>query len=548
MRRAGATSDVLTRSERLALLALLGFAASLRWLMWSRAVTLFNDGPEFLALAKSAAAGDFGAILSHPYHPLYSLLIAGVHGLGLDWESAGALIGVAGGTAAVGFLFLFLRDAFGAPAAWIAAGLLAVHSRAVEYSSDVQSDGLYLGLFLAGVWFGWRAWTRRSWRSAALAGVASGLAYLTRPEGLGLACILVAIAALEWSRGAWRPVPALRFAGGVAAAAALCVAPYVVALQQHSGEWGLTQKKSVSQITGAAPRAADIAAPPPVQRKAPKLSPLHAHIPPSVAAPRAQMDRGEDGLSVEQAGSRSERALASARMLLRTGRSAFRYGALLLLVAGLVAMRGRPSQRAFFVAAIAAAYAVLLYSLTFAMGYVSRRHALPPLLPLFGYVGIGALALGSWLAGLFARRGYAWLGRASPLGIGVSIAVLVAVGELATQRAPRREEDAAARVAAEWLHEHRPPAPLATTRLRLGYYAGMPYVPIVRVAAMARASQLDEYLDEVGVRYLLLDDPEEVEAVRRVEGERLTVLHSVRQGGREAWVFERAATPARSRP
>jgi hypothetical protein len=265
-------------------------------------------------------------------------------------------------------------------------------------------------------------------------------------------------------------------------------------------------------------------------------------------ATRAQLDRGEDGLAVEQAGSKPERAFASARMLLRTGRSAFRYGPLLLLVAGLVAARGRPSQRALFVAAIAVASAVLLYTLTFSMGYVSRRHALPPLLPLFGYVGLGALALGSWLAKLASRRGNAWLGRASPLGIGVSIAVLVAVGELAIQREPRREQERAARAAAEWLRDHRPSGPLATTRLRLGYYAGMPYVPLVRVAAMPVESQFDEYLDEVGVRYLLLDDPEDVEAVRRVEGERLTLLHSVRQGGREAWVFERVESPTDSRP
>ena len=548
MQRAGAAADVSTRAERLALIALLGFAAGLRWLMWSRAVTLFNDGPEFLAIAKSAAAGDFGAVLSHPYHPLYSLLVAGVHALGFDWENAGALVGVAGGTAAVGFLFLFLRDAFGAPAAWIGAGLLAVHGRAVEFSSDVQSDGLYIGLFLAGVWFGWRAWTRRSMRSAAAAGLASGLAYLTRPEGLGLACILVAIVGLEWLRGNWRTAPALRVAGGVAMAAALCVMPYVFALQQNSGEWRLTQKKTVSQFTGAAPRAADVAAPAPITPSAPAASPLSAPIPPSVAPARAQIDRGEDGLAVEQARSKPERAFASARMLLRTAKSAFRYGPLLLLVAGLVAARGRPSQRALFVAAIAGAYAVLLYTLTFSMGYVSRRHALPPLLPLFGYVGLGALALGSWLAKLASRRGSAWLGRASPLGIGVAIAALVAVGELATQREPRREEDRAARAAAEWLRDHRPSGPLATTRLRLGYYAGMPYVPLVRVEAMPLESQFDKYLDEVGVRYLLLDDPEEMEAVRRVEGERLTLLHSVRQGGREAWVFERVASPTDSRP
>ena len=548
MERADANAAALSTSERVALLALLGFAAALRWFAWSRAVTLFNDGPEFLELAKSAAAGQWDAVLSHPYHPLYSLLVAGAHAVGFDWESAGALIGVAGGTAAVAFLFLFLRDAFGARAAWIGAGLLAVHSRAVEFSSDIQSDGLYLGLFIAGVWFGWRAWTRRSLRSAAAAGIASGLAYLTRPEGLGLACVLIALVGFEWLRGTWRVVPALRVAGGVATAAALCVAPYVIALEQNGGGWTLTHKKSVSQFTGAGPASIDVASAPPRVQRMPARSPLHAPVSPAIAATRIQLDRGEDGLAVEKAASRPARAFVSATMLFRTAKSAFRYGLLLLLAAGLVVARGRPSQRGLFVGAIVVAYAGLLYALTFSMGYVSRRHALPPLVPLFGYTGLGAFALASWFASFCSRRGIAWPGRASPVLIAASIAVLIGVGELATQREPRREEDRAARSAAEWLRDHRSPAPLAATRLRLGYYAGMPYVPLVRVDSVSAESHLDEYLDEVGVRYLLLDDPKELEAVRRVEGTRLRPLHSIRQGGREAWVFERVESLAESRP
>ena len=545
MERTEASAPAITRSEGVALLALLGATAALRGWIWSRSVTLFNDGPEYLQLAKAAADGDVGAVLAHPYHPLYSLLVAGVHAFGFDWESAGVLVGVAGGTAAVAFLFFFLRDAFGVSAAWVGAGLLAVHSRAVDFSSDIQSDGLYLGLFLAAVWFGWRAWTRRSLGSAAAAGIASGLAYLTRPEGLGVVCVLIALVGLEWLRGAWRTAPALRLMAVVTAAAALCVAPYVIALQQDSGEWALTHKKSVRQWSWAAP-ARGTGVTPQAERSTPARSPLLAPIPPGVSAPRAQLDRGDDGMSVDRAASKPARVIASARMLLRTDRSAFRYGLLVLLLAGLVAARGRPSPRAIFVGAIFVAYSGLLFALTFFMGYVSRRHALPPLVPLFGYVGLGAMALGSWLARFAARRGIAWPLRVSPAWLGASLAVLVAIGELATQLEPRRAEDRAARAAAEWLRDHQPTGPLAATRLRLGYYARMPYVPLVRVEAVS--SQLDQYLADVGVRYLLIDDPAELEAIRRVEGPRLRPLHSVRLGGREAWVFERVEPVAELRP
>ena len=123
------------------------------------------------------------------------------------------------------------------------------------------------------------------------------------------------------------------------------------------------------------------------------------------------------------------------------------------------------------------------------MGYVSRRHALPPLLPLFGYVGTRRDG-----ARLLARASRATRVRvACAVGLAArdraSIAVLVAIGELATQRVPRRDEERAARAAAEWLRDHRPPGLLATTRSRLGYYAGMPYVALLRVErCVARVS------------------------------------------------------------
>jgi hypothetical protein len=528
---------------RAGFVALLALAAGVRWLMWSRSVTMFNDGPEFLALARAASAGDFGTVVSHPFHPLYPLLVAAVHGLGFDWETAAALIGVAGGTAGVGFLFLFLRDAFGAPAAWIGAGLVAVHSRAVEYASDVQSDGLYLGLFLAGVFFGWRAFARRSPGWGAAAGVASGLAYLTRPEGLGLACVLVSLAVLEMLRGNWRPALTLRWATATALAALLCVAPYAIAIQQHAGTWSLTQKKELTRLVGVAPDVA--AAPPPAgKRQWTGHSPLYAPIPDAVAAGRLQLDRGEDGMAVDRAQTPSRRVFASARMLWRTEKSAFRYGSLVLLLAGLVFVRGRPTWRAFYVGAIAAAYTVVLFGLTLSSGYVSRRHALPPLLPLFGYVGLGAIAIGTWIARGAERGGIRGLRRTSPLVVAAALAALIGIGELATQREPRRADEAAARAAAEWLRAHGEPAPLATSRLRLGYYAGMPYVPLIRVDDAELAPLVDPYLEEARVRYVLLDDPAEVAAIERIEGARLRPLHTVRAGGREARVFERVALTA----
>jgi len=502
-------------------LLLLVFAGALRWAQWSRSVTIFNDGPRFLASAQDFARGDWAAFLAQPQHPLYPIAIAAGHGLGLGWEDAGALVAVLGGCAAIGMAALFFRDAFGPLPAWLGAGLLTVHSRLVEYTSDVQSDGLYLGLFSTGVWLLWCAWTRASRRAAAAAGLATGLAYLTRPEGLGLVLVAMALAGISWLRGSWSARRALGIVGAFTATAALCVAPYMIAVRGATGQIALTQKKSVVELAGGTR--------PPDSKQ---VSPPPAATP---FASGARIDPGADGRAVDTASSRATRAWEAARMLARTEKSAFRYGALALLGVGLLAARGRPTRRGVFVAAVVGLYAGVLYALTLQSGYVSRRHALPALLPLFGYVGLGASTLGAALASRASWRPVS----AALLAAGVM--ALVAIGELATQRVPRRDEERAARAAAEWLRSHAAPGLLATDRSRLGYYAGMPYIALQRVDDASLAS----LLGESGVRYLLSDDPAEIEALQRAQqagragGHRIRPIHRVRVGEREAWVFER---------
>ncbi|RIL07880.1 MAG: hypothetical protein DCC71_01375 [Proteobacteria bacterium] len=529
---ARADRSAVRRAAPLALL--LAVAAAWRAFQWSRTVSMFNDGPLFLDIARAIAAGDGDAVLGQPHHPLYSLLVAAVHGLGVDWETAGAAVSIAGGTAAVGLAFWLLRDLFGEAPAWLGASLLAVHARAVEYSSDVQTDGIYLACFLAAAWWLWRAWSRRSLGFAAAAGLASGLAYLARPEGVALVGVAGLLASASWLRDRWPAGFALRWLGTFAIAAALCAAPYVIALQHHAGSWSLTHKKSVAALLGAAsaiPAQRPAASPAPAA-PAPARAPALAA--PPAAQPGGRLDRGEDGLAVVRADSGAARSAASAKMLARTAKSAFRYGPLALLAMGLVAARGRPTRRAWWIASLLAVYGALLYALTFQMGYVSRRHALPPLVPLFGYVGLGAIAMGAAIARV-ARRGPAL---ASALAI--ALVALVAAGEIATQREPRRAEERAARAAAEWLREHAEPAPLAVSRLRLGYYAGMPYIRLTRVDD----ASFQSFLEQSGARYLLLDDPADVEAARRVAGDQLRPLHRAHEGGRDAWVFERVGWAA----
>jgi hypothetical protein len=450
--------------------------------------------------------------------------------LGVGWEHAAAFVSIVGGTAAIAFAALFFRDAFDARVAWLGAALLVFHARAVEFSSDVQTDGLYGGFFLAGVWLAWRALARRSAAWAAFAGVAAGLAYLTRPEGLGLVLFLGLGAAVAAIAGSLRAGEAARVVAAASICAALVAGPYAFALSR-GGDLAVTQKKSLRTLAGvpAAPRPAAASTAP-----ARRLVPLYDAAPPVP-------DRGEDGHAVLRATSRVERAVAASRMVARTEKSALRYGPLVLLAAGLVAARGRPGRRGLFVFGCAALYTSVLWALAYQVGYVSRRHALWPLIPLLGYAGLGALALGSVVARRTGRDAVAF-------GAALVLVGAVAIGEAAGQREPRRVEERPARRAAEWLRASASPGPLITDRLRLGYYAGMPYVPFVRADdAELRAffeTAFDPARGSEGARYVLLDDPDDVAAARRAAGDRLRVLHRETEGGREAWVFERIDAPA----
>lgn len=542
-----------------ALAGLLACAAVLRWVVWQRTVAIFDDGPRFLAIARAIDAGEWSAALRDSFHPLYPALTAALHRLlggssdAASWEAAGAGVSVIGGAAAVGFLFLFLRDAFGRVPAWCGAIVLAVHARAVEYASDVQSDGLYLGLFLAGVWLGWRAWQGRSAAAAAGAGLAAGLAYASRPEGLGLVLVLGGLGVFEIVRRRWPAGAGIGWLAALGAGALLCVAPYVVAVHGATGEWALTRKKPVGTLvraapvpTPGAPAEAPTPAPgappfePPTTDTAPAPSPplppwtapLGSTTPSGVAPDALSAEHlGQDGLRVALATRPGTRAWEALRMLGRHARSALGYGALALLLAGWIAARGRPGSRAGFLAWLVGLFGVVLFAQTFASGYVSRRHALPPLVTLFGWVGLGACFLGAGLARLARQPARAGV---------VAVLLLVVVAEGARSWPEKRADAHAERAAAEWLRDHAAPGLLAAPRQRLGYYAEMPYVSLSGIADDA----LGRYLSDAGARYVLLDDRDRVEALLRTEGGTVRLLHHLEASGREAWLLERVAPAA----
>ncbi|MHA7836511.1 MAG: glycosyltransferase family 39 protein [bacterium] len=572
------TAGAPTSRRALGLLLLVGAAAAVRAVAWSRTVAIFNDGPVFLSMAEAMLDGRWEAVLAHPYHPLYPGCIGLVSLLlPVDLEAAAVLVSIAGGVGAVAAIHLWLRDAFGDDVAWLGGWMAALHPSAVDFSSDVMSDGLYAGLYLAG--FAWlsRGDDRASLGWMGLAGAMAGLAYWVRPEGIGL--LIVGACSVGW-RAATEPPGRRRRLGGLAlllVVGAIVASPYVLALEARTGELALTRKKSLQTLaTGAqAPPArsprATTAGESPTRASDPARSTRATDPAPPAYPTSGEEEVGSPGsgaspvalpeLAVRSDGPGAQKPPRSARGLLeahlrvlRTALSAFRYEAALLALPGLLLLvLGRvgpaPPRWPLRTLALATAlYGAVLVLLVWGAGYVSRRHALPFLLP-----GVALPALGlRWTlraakgstgeTGAGTETGAArWLRGRRWLPIG--LIVLLGLGWGLRDLRPRRVERAAVRSAAEWLAmQHPGSGPVAGQKLRAAYYAGAPFVPL----PPGHDGRLEAVLRERGARWIVIDEEKYGDHIGIAEGVGawLRPVHRVEAAGRTAVVLEIAPSPA----
>jgi len=224
------------------------------------------------------------------------------------------------------------------------------------------------------------------------------------------------------------------------------------------------------------------------------------------------------------------------------GRHAFRPEYWILAALGIAWLGGGPGLRGGFLAGLVGLHAFVLFGLQMSSGYVSWRHALPPLLPLLGYVALGVPVFGRLLLALPRRLLHR--GPPSPgLALGIGLALL-AGASTAIAVHPRRVPRAATRAAAEWLAAQGDARRVAATKQRDAYYARARFA---RLPEPRDEQGLDwvEALRRKGVRFAILDEgtakryPElESASARPAPGDRLRIVHRAEARGRTAVVVE----------
>ncbi len=469
-------------------------AVAVRALSWSRVVLVMNDGPDFLWQAQQFLDGQPLAAIGHPYHPLYGWLVAGASRLGLNLLDAGFAVSLVGGVLTVIGAWHLTRHVFPDRAWAPAAGALtaALHTRAIRYAADVQSDGLFMGLFALGAWALAAAHTRGGCgRRMVAAGLLTGAAFLTRPEGLFLGVVVLAwaVAGLlhaETRGPGWR---GLALFGG---AVTLAVLPYALAIHELTGHWGVSMKPSMRAFgltdVGNQPpldndsplnspivpriKRGDVGGPPgPAPAHPPhpealdgRTSPAGAEPPAATPAPRSPADAERPAATpAPHSAARPPRRAAFGPALatpaadwwtaLSAADNALRRDGLVLLLCGLVpALRRRRGMVALWAVLLVAYLAICARHAAHA--HVSNRHLVPLIVLSFPWMGAGTL----WLV----RSG--WPGR---LLAGALLFTLAQAGarDYDADRGPRLQ-------ALQWVAEHgAPDRGIAVRRRRDGFYA-----------------------------------------------------------------------------
>jgi 4-amino-4-deoxy-L-arabinose transferase-like glycosyltransferase len=239
-------------ASRRALLALVAFGLVARlFLLLAFPRVIRWDEPDYIRLATNLVSGaGYAVVPGIPdlhYPPLFPLLLAPLHLLVSDPEWPSNVWYLLCGALLPWPVWSLARRVYGERVAVWAAILTAAFPLLTigPLHWGTFTEPPFLLLLFAGLDRAHAAWTAVGRRDHALAGLALGLAYLTRPEGVLYAALAGALLLAAARRRDGRRRRLTGLAVYVAAFAVLAV-PYLLYLHHHTGRWLLTGKTSIT--------------------------------------------------------------------------------------------------------------------------------------------------------------------------------------------------------------------------------------------------------------------------------------------------------------
>ena len=382
------TSRSLNADERLShpfpntyrLTVAAALATAVRLYLFVNYYTINNDGVLYIQSARDFWSGNWVAGLDSFYPPLFPLMIAGAFPITGEWELAGQLGPLTLGVLIMLPLYGLLRRLFGQKVALVALFCYAVSPNLARLSIHVRSEIPYIFFVVFALYFLQRAMDRETPLLFILPGIASALAYLIRPEGIGL-FVVGAFYLLHrgWRRGVFKR--SWLQLGTLIVGFVLFSAPFVLYLKWDTGNWMLS-RKAVNMLFVA------------LADHDPSIEPVKSGY-------------ADHTSTLELIASRP--ALYLKKVFIDAFRSllvffeALHYSFLpFLIVGGFLCLHGRFWERDDFLLFAVIAF----YLVAFALFYVNRRYAVP-LVPLaLGWVGVGYLAFYDYAIQKWQTKGH----------------------------------------------------------------------------------------------------------------------------------------------
>jgi 4-amino-4-deoxy-L-arabinose transferase-like glycosyltransferase len=234
------------------LLLLIAFA--LRLVLLLQPEVIHNDGTEYVRHAKEVLAGNWTGGKGTPdypstgkFPPAYPAFIAFIFLFIKNFELAGILVSVIFGTLLVLPVFYLGKEIFGEKVGVLSGLLVAVQRFLHTSSGSVLTESTYYFFIAASVLFGWRAFSQGKFHHVLLFSLFVSMAYLTRPEGIGLLFVLVIWVLLinpPERKRVWKKRV------GIVLLAVFCFllfsSPYLIQLRKELGKWQISKKASFS--------------------------------------------------------------------------------------------------------------------------------------------------------------------------------------------------------------------------------------------------------------------------------------------------------------
>jgi hypothetical protein len=435
----------------IALVVLILAGAAIKGWIWFNTPILARDGIGFVEIAQRLEHEPWSVVLreapQHPLYPLHVLASAKLFRVALgrpltnvDWQHAAHLANVGMGVVLVVPMFLLVRKLVGPWPALAATLLFQTLPVPAQVTADTLSEGTYLFWMAVAMWLLAFGLPQARWKWFVPAGLASGLAYLTRPEAAVLPVAVLAFLSWAWLRTwegyDWRRV--LAAAGGLVAAICLVVAPYCLTIGKLGG------KSTFNQMLGGSARIATAG--------------------PWLFASRFQP--GVDGYDWAEI-----TPLFVAGVVVKEIGKGTHYVGLPLALLGLWAFLGTHRDKpgrfrlSFFLIIVVAVNLAVLLWLGWKAHYVSERHTVLIVMVLSPFMAVGL----TWLSDRL-RLGH-WHSRPETLFFA---AIMLAA--LVPHAKPRHQQRWYHRVAGEWLATQWQDGDHLTDPYGYAtYYAGQPY-------------------------------------------------------------------------